>query len=285
MHYSSGRDMPTDLDKLQGTWNVTSLEADGQTVPAAALRGSRVVIGGNTFTSLGMGVTYEGTVELDPAKRPKTFDLVFTAGPEKGHRNVGIYKLTGGRWTICLATRGRTRPATFATKPGTGIALETLERGRIPRKTAETTSPPNRAIGNSAGSRVAGRRTGASDAATEIDGEWAMISAVFSGKALDRSMVKWCKRITRGGVTTVAAGAQVQVKARFNLDTSKNPNAIDYVNLEGAHARKAQAGIVELRGDTLSICMSAPGKPRPVDFSSKAGDGRSYTIWRRVGAA
>ena len=38
--------------------------------------------------------------------------------------------------------------------------------------------------------------------------------------------------------------------------------------------------ILDLSGDTLRICMAAPGKPRPTDFFSKAGDGRSYTTWR-----
>ena len=48
----------------------------------------------------------------------------------------------------------------------------------------------------------------------------------------------------------------------------------------GASVGESQAGIAELTGDTLKVCMAAPGKPRPSDFSSKAGDGRSYTTWR-----
>lgn len=64
--------MPDDLHRVQGTWNVTSFEADGRKMPAG------------------------------------TFD---------------------NSWTICLATRGNRRPKTFATKAGTGLALETLEPG------------------------------------------------------------------------------------------------------------------------------------------------------------
>jgi hypothetical protein len=45
-------------------------------------------------------------------------------------------------------------------------------------------------------------------------------------------------------------------------------------------ARKPQAGIFELKGDSLRICMSEPGKARPGEFASKAGDGRSFTSWR-----
>ena len=36
--------MATDLDKLQGTWNITSLESDGQSVPSAAIAGTQISI-------------------------------------------------------------------------------------------------------------------------------------------------------------------------------------------------------------------------------------------------
>jgi len=110
-----------------------------------------------------------------------------------------------------------------------------------------------------------------------------MVAGVLNGAALGQDLVKWCQRITRGDVTSVVAGPQVMLKARFTLDYSKKPSAIDYVNLEGTNKGKPQAGIFELSGETLSICMAAPGRPRPGHFSSKAGDGRSYTAWRRTG--
>jgi uncharacterized protein (TIGR03067 family) len=69
--------------------------------------------------------------------------------------------------------------------------------------------------------------------------------------------------------------------ARFQLDVSTNPHQIDYLNLEGKDAGKPQAGIFELKGETLRICMAPPKKPRPAEFSSQSGDGRSYTTWRR----
>ena len=270
--------MVRDLDRLQGTWHVTSIEADGQTLAAAASDGAKIVIKGSLFISLSMGATYEGTVDIHQTRKPKSLDLVFTAGPEKGNRNLGIYKLDGDRWTLCLATRGSTRPKTFATKPGTGFALEMLERDNGVRSRAKEPSPSKRA---SATRRRALDQAATSGVPTELEGEWTMVSGVFSGKALDAAMVTWCTRIMRGNVTTVVAGPQTMLKAVFALDTSTNPHAIEYENLEGASKGKRQSGIFKLTGATLKICVSAPGKPRPADFSSKAGDGRSYTTWRR----
>ncbi len=256
--------MAGDLEKLQGTWRLVALETDGQTMDAAMIGGARIVVKGDTFVSLGMGGTYEGNISLRKGKTQKELDLLFTVGHAKGTRNLGIYKLDAGRWTICLATRGVVRPKTFATKAGTGTALETFVPDDGTVKTAE--KPPI-ALGSP----------------TAIEGEWEMVSAVFGGNPMDAGMVKWCKRITRGNLTTIVAGPQTMLKATFALKPGKTHALIDYMNLHGANKGKAQAGIYELDGDTLKFCMSEPGKPAPADFSSKSGDGRSYTVWKRLG--
>lgn len=118
---------------------------------------------------------------------------------------------------------------------------------------------------------------------TDWEGEWAMTAGILNGSAMAEHLVAWCQRVTRGDVTSVAAGPRVILRARFALDASKKPHAVDYVNLEGANRRKSQRGIFELKGDQLRVCMAPPGKLRPRDFSSKVGDGRSYTTWRRTG--
>jgi uncharacterized protein (TIGR03067 family) len=99
---------------------------------------------------------------------------------------------------------------------------------------------------------------------------------------MEEGAVKWCKRLTRGDVTSVVAGPQVFLKARFKLDSATNPKRIDYMNLAGLVAGKPQEGIFEFVDGVLKICVSAPGKPRPTDFSSRKGDDRSYTVWRRI---
>jgi uncharacterized protein (TIGR03067 family) len=279
MRDSDGFDMPSDLKKLQGAWIITSFEADGRKMAPGAFGGSTIVIEGNVFTSVGMGATYEGTMELDQTRKPRTFDLLVTAGHAAGTRHLGIYKIDGQRWTICLAARGKTRPETFATRIGTGLVLETLKRGGSVRKAK---SQAKRAGGSLAKGADAEAEITPSGVATVLEGEWAMVAGVFNGAVMAGNMVKWCRRITRGNVTSVVAGPQVMLKATFTVNGSSNPHAIDYVNLEGTNAGKPQAGIVELNGEILNVCMSAPGDPRPLEFASKAGDGRSYTTWRLI---
>jgi uncharacterized protein (TIGR03067 family) len=269
--------MPTDLDKLQGTWTVSALEVDGTPVPASSYPNARIVIEGDRFTSLDMGLAYDGTMRVDEKKKPKAFDIVIAGGHAAGTRSLGIYKLAGDRWTICLATRGTERPTTFATSPGTGLALESLVRGaRTPAKSQRSSKTGRHAPG-----APVPTNTESIGPATDLEGEWAMVSAVFNGVPMADDMVRWCKRVTRGDITTVLAGPQTMLRARFTLDDTTTPRGVEYMNLEGSNARKSQSGIVDLSGDTLKICMSPPGKPRPADFSSTRGDGRSYTTWRR----
>ena len=249
--------MAGDLDKLQGTWRIVSLESDGATMSPAMLDDARVVVKGGTFVSLGMGGTYEGTMRVDAKKTPKQFDLVFTAGHAKGTRNPGIYKIVGGRWTLCLATRGAERPKTFATKAGSGIALETLVRDDSPKlsKVPEVStkrapsSPPVK-----------------SGPPTTIEGEWEMVSAVFGGKPMDASMVKWCRRITRGSLTTIVAGPQTMLQATFVLKPGRTHGLIEYMNLHGGNKGKAQAGIRLAASQAITRGDGLPS------VSGKAGD-------------
>ena len=266
--------MPDDLDKLQGTWHVTSLETDGQKLPPVVFNGAKITIKRTKFTSVGMGAKYEGVLELDPSAKPKAFDMTFTAGHAKGHRNLGIYKLDDQRWTFCLATQGNKRPKKFATEPGTGLALETLERQPAPQEKLKQTRDSAKAA------KADQKEIDAKGVATELEGEWALVSAVFNGVPMDETMVKWCRRVTRGNITKVIAGPRVLLNASFTLTRSSSPPAIDYLNVDGPSKGKSQAGIFELTGESLKICMSPPGAPRPDDFSSQRGDDRSYTVWR-----
>jgi uncharacterized protein (TIGR03067 family) len=256
--------MTNDLDLLQGTWNISELEADGQKMPAAMLQAAQIVIDGNRFTSTGMGAVYQGTIELDASANPHHITMNFDAGPEKGNANLGIYKLDRSKLRICLATRGSVRPSKFATEPGTGFALETLVRGK-PSVKQEKPAPKKRSAG----------------ATTQFEGEWRMISGVMDGTPMKESDVQWVRRLTLGDEVIIQAGPQTLMKMTFTNDASASPPAMDYVHIAGSHKGKNQQAIYKLEGSRLTICAAAPGSPRPKTFESTRGDGRSLTVWER----
>jgi uncharacterized protein (TIGR03067 family) len=225
--------------------------------------GAKISIDGDRFVSTGMGAIYEGTVTIDAEAHPKAFDLNFTAGPEAGSTSYGIYQLEADEWRICLTTRGSTRPAAFATKPGSGNALEVLRR--------ETRGPVARAA----------EPEPAFETVPELEGEWAMVSCTLSGDALERRMVKAGRRVVEGCEMSVLFGDELYAKARFTVNRAPIPHEIDYYNTHGPAKGQRQRGIFELKGDRLTLCLAAPGEQRPGDFLSVAGDGRTLALWKR----
>ena len=241
-------------DVLQGAWNVVTLEVNGQKMPAGA---AQVVVKGSRFTTTGMGATYRGTLRVDTKVTPHTLDMVFTAGPEKGNTNRGIFEIDGDTWKLCLNMTGGARPTAFATKPGSGLALETLQRQKAIRRASAAPRPVLTPV-------------------PELGGEWSMVSMVNDGRALPAEFVKMGKRVAIGNTVTVSMGGKVVMKADFTVDRSQQPNHIDYWLKDG----QTQQGVFELKGQELRVIFAAPGKSRPADFSTASGDGKTRTVWK-----
>ncbi|MGC4049635.1 MAG: TIGR03067 domain-containing protein [Paludibaculum sp.] len=249
--------MPKHLDHLQGVWLVTSLELDGQTMPASLHAQARITITGDRFQSTGMGTVYEGTLHLDETQSPAHLDMRFDAGPEAGNTNLAIYELKGATWRLCLATRGRTRPSAFATTPSSGIALETLIRDT----TTPTPAPPPEPAAHTASSP------------SSLDGHWTMVSGIVDGKPMDPTVAQFVKRITRDGHTTITAGPQIMLEFDFTTNPAATPKSINYRHTAGPIKGKAQFGIYEFESGQLRIHMAAVGEPRPAGFDPPP-DGR-----------
>jgi uncharacterized protein (TIGR03067 family) len=109
---------------------IKTLEVEGNELPSLFFSGSKITIDGTHFATSAMGAVYEGELELDVTSTPKRIDMKFSAGPEKGNKSLGIYELDGDKWMLCLTIRGDVRPVEFATKAGSGHALERLERAK-----------------------------------------------------------------------------------------------------------------------------------------------------------
>src|SRR5437867_1968026 len=124
----------------------------------------------------------------------------------------------------------------------------------------------------------------ADDVKTEmakLEGTWAMVSAEKEGRQLPEDIVKGSKRVAKDGVTTVTIDGQPYAKSKFTIDPTKKPKTIDYTLLEGANKGRMQLGIYELDGDTVKFCFTSPGHDRPTDFTTKSGDWRTLSVWKK----
>ena len=114
-----------------------------------------------------------------------------------------------------------------------------------------------------------------------LQGEWSMVSGSADGNVMPDAMRETAKRVCKGDETTVTVGGQLIMKANFALDPSRKPKTIDYQMIDGPTKGKKQLGIYEVTGDTAKFCFGSPGAERPTDFTSKPGDGRTVSEWKR----
>jgi uncharacterized protein (TIGR03067 family) len=259
-----------DLERLQGTWSVRTLELDGQQTPEAMLGDTRIEVKGDRFTTSGMGATYFGKLALDTSTNPPHIEMHFEAGPENGHVNLGIYELDGDTWKICLSTRGTDRPSRFATSPGTGFALETLTRGERNGRSTHTSSVETLAA-----------KPSKNGGPTVFEGRWKMLSGMADGSPMEALAVRWVTRSNVGHNMEVHAGPRLMLRASFVYDPTQSPKTIDYFFSEGPNKGKTQLAIYEIENDQLKVCAAAPDQPRPTEFRSVPGRNWTLTLWKR----
>jgi uncharacterized protein (TIGR03067 family) len=114
-----------------------------------------------------------------------------------------------------------------------------------------------------------------------LQGEWSMVSGSADGQPMPEEMLKQMKRVCKRDEVTTTMGGQVFFTAKITIDPSIKPKTIDYQMIEGFTKGKKQLGIYELDGDTFKSCFGAPESERPADFTSKPGDGRTLSVWKR----
>jgi uncharacterized protein (TIGR03067 family) len=113
--------------RFEGTWRYASIEMEGSAAPEDSLKDMRMTLKGDQFLA-GENGSVKGTYAIDPTLKPKTIDVIFTLPEGKKRTLLGIYELEGDTYKVSLGTPGKPRPTEFASKPGSGNAVEILKR-------------------------------------------------------------------------------------------------------------------------------------------------------------
>jgi uncharacterized protein (TIGR03067 family) len=115
-----------DLERLQGTWVITSFTVGGRAGPGP--QGDTLTIDGDKFTLAPKTELMKGTVKIDPTQKPKAIDLDVMEGGKKGVA-LCIYALEGDELKLSFAEPGvKERPTELGSKTGTGHIFATLKR-------------------------------------------------------------------------------------------------------------------------------------------------------------
>jgi len=128
-------------------------------------------------------------------------------------------------------------------------------------------------------SHVHGQQTIVPSDSARLQGIWTMVSGSADGYPMPPGSLSTMKRVAAGNIVTITMNGTNYFTATFALNPAARPRTIDYHMTGGFTAGATQFGIYEFRGDTLWFAFGSPGDPRPNDFSSKSGDGRTVSAW------
>ena len=119
----------TDLERLQGTWLVTSLLEEGKALPAADIEILEIVINKDVFTVNEKGKAIaQYQIKLDPAKTPRQIDFTHLIGEAKGKTEPGIYAIDKDQVKFALNEKKKVRPTVFEGKETLEYSVIVLKR-------------------------------------------------------------------------------------------------------------------------------------------------------------
>lgn len=115
-----------ELQRLQGGWTFESLRQNGDVTKAEALAKRVLFFGGDAFVVLDAGaIVQAGKIQVDPAKTPRTLNLIVDQGDHRGETLLGIFEFEDDLLRACIGLDGQSRPAGFKVEDGTPKLLLT----------------------------------------------------------------------------------------------------------------------------------------------------------------
>ena len=118
-----------------------------------------------------------------------------------------------------------------------------------------------------------------------LTGRWQLVKSIVDGQPVPEDEVRKTILITDHNIFRFPADANVGTapQGRFTIDPTKTPKQVDSTALAGPHKGQVTYGIYEiLDASNKCACWSLPGVPRPTEFSSTPGSGRTVQYWRLI---
>jgi uncharacterized protein (TIGR03067 family) len=121
----------------------------------------------------------------------------------------------------------------------------------------------------------------AKDELKRHEGTWVAISSIYEGEEAPAKITSSIKRIVTGDRVVWQRDGKSFAGTRIVLDPTQEPRTIDVIPEGGRNRGEHIPGIYKLERDLLTICMAAPGKPRPREFTARKGSERTLRVFKR----
>jgi uncharacterized protein (TIGR03067 family) len=112
-------------------------------------------------------------------------------------------------------------------------------------------------------------------------GTWIAKSSTFDGQDAPKEIVRSIKRIVTDDHVVWQRDGKQFAGTKVVLDSTTEPNTIDVIPDGGRNRGERILGIYKLDRDALTICLAAPGQPRPKEFGAEKGNGCTLQSFAR----
>jgi uncharacterized protein (TIGR03067 family) len=117
-----------------------------------------------------------------------------------------------------------------------------------------------------------------------LEGEWHFSRLEVDGAPMPAALLT-SSRLLLDGDRFRTVSPEAIYDGVFTIDVEADPPQIDIAFVEGPEAGSRAAGIYELDGDRLTLCLGFPGASRPGAFATTPGSGHALEHLRRASAA
>jgi RNA polymerase sigma-70 factor (ECF subfamily) len=118
-----------------------------------------------------------------------------------------------------------------------------------------------------------------------LQGAWRAVEVTADGRRAPDGEATMFRVAVAGNKLTLSAGGDDHT-ARFTLDPTRSPRAIDLTWLDGSEKGRTVRGIYAREGGRLRLCVPNPkagdGEGRPGGFTAAAGEGRMLFTLEKV---
>jgi uncharacterized protein (TIGR03067 family) len=243
---------PNDFDQLQGTWIVTrarrGVELDDSLV------GATVTFAGAAFNSRsGNTVLGQGTWHITQTRKPKSIDLEYTEGPDKGRKLRGVYQLNEDRLVLLFGAPGKARPSSLEAGVKEGQLFLMLKFQQANAKSEE-----------------------ARKESEQMQGVWTVTRA-RRGPEIDKGLMGATVTLV-GDEFTSRIRKTVLGKGVWTIGPAATPKTIDLEFTQGEQKGQKLRGIYRLDEDRLVVLFGSAGQDRPSSFEAKTQPDQLFLI-------